>query len=166
MASVAQDAGVSKALVHYYFSTRQELLRHTFAFAESRRRQALGRDLEELATGAERLRHTLLAQWGGRTPFTEHSMLFNEVWSSLRFDGELRPLVETSYREWIAWLEAVIGAGKTDGSIAPSVDAAGTARRLAALADGVDSMVYAGALDTGEAIELVAGAIAREVSGA
>jgi AcrR family transcriptional regulator len=166
MASVAQDAGVSKALVHYYFSTRQELLRHTFAFAESRRRQALERDLEELATGAERLRHTLLAQWGGRTPFTEHSMLFNEVWSSLRFDGELRPLVETSYREWIAWLEAVIGAGKTDGSIAPSVDAAGTARRLAALADGVDSMVYAGALDTGEAIELVAGAIAREVSGA
>ena len=36
MASVADEAGVSKALVHYYFATRQELLRSAFAFSESR----------------------------------------------------------------------------------------------------------------------------------
>ena len=35
--SVAQEAGVSRTLVHYYFTTRQELLRATFAYAEDLR---------------------------------------------------------------------------------------------------------------------------------
>jgi AcrR family transcriptional regulator len=36
MARVAEEAKVSKALVHYYFATRQELLRNAFAFSEQR----------------------------------------------------------------------------------------------------------------------------------
>ena len=55
MASVAEEAGVSKALVHYYFSTRQELLRSAFAFSESRLDQLVDDEIAGLQTGAERL---------------------------------------------------------------------------------------------------------------
>src|SRR5712691_1090472 len=45
MATVAEEAGVSKALVHYYFSTRQELLRNAFAWSEERWQSALSTQL-------------------------------------------------------------------------------------------------------------------------
>src|SRR5215471_676491 len=60
MASVAEEAGVSKALVHYYFSTRQELLRSAFAFSESRLDQLVEDEVAGLETGAERLERALL----------------------------------------------------------------------------------------------------------
>ena len=36
MSEVAREAGVSSALLHYYFATRHELLVRAFAFADSR----------------------------------------------------------------------------------------------------------------------------------
>ena len=50
MKAVAEEAGVSKALVHYYFATRQELLRRTFVHAE----QHLDRIVDRRARGARR----------------------------------------------------------------------------------------------------------------
>ena len=50
MASVAEEASVSKALVHYYFSTRRELLRSAFAFSESRLDQLVEEEIAGLPT--------------------------------------------------------------------------------------------------------------------
>src|SRR5207248_10294322 len=36
MSEVAREAGVSSALLHYYFTTRRELLARAFAFADAR----------------------------------------------------------------------------------------------------------------------------------
>src|SRR4029450_3888820 len=52
--SVAQGGGGCRTLVHYYFTTRQELLRATFAYAEDLRIVALETELAPLGTGAER----------------------------------------------------------------------------------------------------------------
>ncbi len=49
MATVAAEAGVSKALVHYYFSTRQELLRKAFAYADRHLNEAVDAELAPLA---------------------------------------------------------------------------------------------------------------------
>ena len=45
-----------------------------------------------------------------QAPFADHRALWNEVWSSLRFDDELRPLVEASYRGWLKRL-TTLGRG-------------------------------------------------------
>src|SRR5712692_5239565 len=71
MASVADEAGVSKALVHYYFSTRQELLRSAFAFSEGRLDQLLEEEIAGLKTGAARLERALLVSIDADTPISE-----------------------------------------------------------------------------------------------
>ena len=117
MARVAEEAGVSKALVHYYFSTRQELLRNAFAFSEERWIAAVNTDLADAATGATKVERVLLVSVETKPPFSEQRALWNEVWSSLRADDELRPVVERSYRAWLDRVVSLIEQGQGDGSI-------------------------------------------------
>ena len=159
--SVAQEAGVSRTLVHYYFTTRQELLRATFAYAEDLRVDALEEELAGIATGAERAECALM-----RTidPALEaNPALWNEVWSSLRYDDELRPLVQERYRAWAGRIVRLLEEGRRDGSVPASVDAEEAGWRLAAAADGVDSILYLGVLARDEARELLASCFTREV---
>src|SRR5262245_20287176 len=91
MATVAREASVSKALVHYYFATRQELLRSALEFSEQRWNAALDDELAPFPTAAGKLERMLLAGIEPDLPFSEQRALGNEIWSSLRSDDELRP---------------------------------------------------------------------------
>ena len=97
--SVAQEAGVSRTLVHYYFTTRQELLRATFAYAEDLRIAALDAELATIESGGERAERALVRTI--EPELEETPALWNEVWSSLRYDEELGPLVQERYHAWI-----------------------------------------------------------------
>jgi AcrR family transcriptional regulator len=159
---VAKEAGVSRTLVHYYFTTRQELLRATFAYAEDLRVEALDEELSKLPTGAEKAECALM-----RTidPALEaNPALWNEVWSSLRYDDELRPLVQERYRAWAGRIVRLLEEGRRDGSVPASVDATEAGWRLAAAADGIDSILYLGVLDRDEARVLLASCVTRELS--
>jgi AcrR family transcriptional regulator len=164
MAAVAREAQVSKALVHYYFATRQELLRHTLEFSERRSNAALEAELEGATTAAERLERMLLSSLAGARPFSEQRALGNEVWSSLRTDEQLRPLVERSYGAWIDRLVATLEEGRSDGSVPESVDAKAAGWRLAAVADGLDSLLYLEMAGRARATALLRGAIAAELA--
>jgi AcrR family transcriptional regulator len=164
MASVAGEAGVSKALVHYYFSTRRELLRSAFAFSESRLAELVDEELTGLGTAVERLERALLVSLDDGTTISEQRALWNEVWSSLRFDDELRPLVEKWYRAWLDRMIQLLREGLDDGTVPRSVDPRAAGARLAAAADGVDSMLYLGLLDRTEARELLLGCLHRELT--
>jgi len=163
MASVAGEAGVSKALVHYYFATRQELLRNAFAFSEERWHAAVDAELAEVTTGAARVERILLVGVEPALPFSEQRALWNEVWSSLRADHELRPLVERSYRAWLGRVVDLIEEGRADGSIPGTIEATPAGWRLAAVADGLDSLLYLGLVDREQARELMRSAIVREL---
>jgi len=165
MASVAEEAGVSKALVHYYFSTRQELLRSAFAFSESRLDQLVEEEITGLETGAARLERALLVSLDPEAPISEQRALWNEVWSSLRFDDELKPLVERWYRTWLDRIVQLLEDGREDGSVPLEVDATASGARLAATADGVDSMLYLGLLDRNGARDVLLGSLHREIAG-
>ena len=165
MATVAAEAGVSKALVHYYFSTRQELLRKAFAYADSHLNDLVEADLEHLATGRERVERMLLAGLEAGSPSEDQRSLWNEVWSGLRYDDELRPLVADRYRLWVDRLVALIEEGRADGSITGGVEAVESGTRLAAVADGLDSMLYLGLVDHERALALGREAVERELGG-
>jgi len=142
--SVAQEAGVSRTLVHYYFTTRQELLRAAFAYAEDLRVAALETELASFATGAERAERALVRTI--EPELEETPALWNEVWSSLRYDAELRPLVQERYRAWADRIVRLLDEGREDGSVPSSIDPSGAGWRLAAAADGLDSILYLGLL--------------------
>jgi AcrR family transcriptional regulator len=158
---VAEEAGVSRTLVHYYFTTRQELLRATFAYAEDLRVDALESELMALTTGAERAERALVRTIDPE--LEETPALWNEVWSSLRYDEELRPLVQERYRAWGDRIVRLLDEGRADGSVPDEVDPEGAGWRLAAAADGLDSITYLGLLDRAAARELLASCLAREL---
>jgi AcrR family transcriptional regulator len=160
--SVAQEAGVSRTLVHYYFTTRQELLRATFAYAEDLRVAALEVELATIETGAERAERALVRTI--EPELEETPALWNEVWSSLRYDSELRPLVQERYRAWADRIVRLLDEGRRDGSVPAAVDPAGAGWRLAAAADGLDSIVYLGLLDREGACELLDSCLRRELA--
>jgi AcrR family transcriptional regulator len=165
MASVAAEAGVSKALVHYYFTTRRELLRNAVAWSEEQWRAALEAEVASLPTGRERAERMLSASIDAEQPaLSDQRALWNEVWSSLRLDDEIRPLVEQSYRTWLERLTAVIQEGLDDGSIPAHVDAQAAAWRLAAVGDGLDSMLYLGLLSREQAVELIRVSVRNELA--
>ena len=164
MAEVAREAGVSKALLHYYFSTRQELLRAAFAFSSDLWDAAVRTQLERAPNGARRVELFLLASVDSDEPYSEHRALWNEVWSSLRIDSELRPIVRDAYSAWVKQLVALIEQGRSDGSVATEVAARGMGRRLAAVADGLDSMLYLGLTDRRQARQLLRESLERELA--
>lgn len=160
--NVARAAGVSRPLVHYYFATRQELLRATFAFAEDRRVEALEAELAELDTGAAKAAHALERTL--EPGLEEIPVLWNEVWSSLAEDDELRPLLQERYRDWAERIVRLLDEGRRDGSVPSHVDAPTSGLRLAAVADGLDSMLYLGLVERSTARALLASSLARELA--
>ena len=163
MARVAEEAKVSKALVHYYFATRQELLRNAFAFSEQRWQAAIDAELATVSSGAARVERMLLVSVDPALAFSEQRALGNEVWSSLRYDAELRPLVQERYRDWVDRIVKLLDEGRADGSVPEAIDARQAGWRLAATADGLDSVQYLGLLDHAAVTKLLASAVHREL---
>jgi AcrR family transcriptional regulator len=163
MATVAQEAGVSKALVHYYFATRQELMRNVFVYVEQSQRDALAVELAALVTGRDKVVRMLASSLDVAGTHPEQRSLWNEVWSGLGSDDELRPLLAGFYADWIDRLSELVGEGVGDGSIAAGVDPRAAGTRLAATADGLDSMLYLGLVGRTEAHGLLDDAVAKEL---
>jgi AcrR family transcriptional regulator len=162
MAAVASEAGVSKALVHYYFATRQDLLRAAFASSGDHWNDSIARELDRARDGVERVERFLLAAVDTTGAYGDHRALWNEVWSSLRVDAELRPLVRDVYRRWVRRLQELIEVAQAE-SATRSVDAASAAWRLAAVVDGIDSMLYLDLVGRVKARRLVRESVQQEL---
>jgi len=163
MASVAREAGVSKALVHYYFPTRQDLLRAAFEFSETRWEELVATELDALDNGRARLTRSLAACIDSTPPHGEYRALWTAMWTGLHGDDELGPVVRSHYRAWIDVLGERIREGQADGSVAEQVDPSGAAFRLAALTDGLDSILYLGLAEPPDTHEALEAAIALEL---
>lgn len=165
MSHVAREAGVSNALLHYYFETRAELLSRAFAHAEGRVYEHAGTELEGLPSGAEGLRRFLHLYVEDDVVFQENWVLWNEMWSSSLFDPDMRPAIEEAYRRWIAFIVDLVEQGRTDGSIPAGVDPEEAGARLAAVVDGIGSQLLLGLLARDRAAALIEQSIELELSG-
>jgi len=165
MSHVAREAGVSNALLHYYFETRAELLWRAFAYAEGRVYERAGIELDGLRTAAEQLRRFLHLYVEDDVIFQENWVLWNEMWSSSLFDPEMRPAIEEAYRRWIAFIVDLVEQGRTDGSIPAGVDPEEAGARLAAVVDGIGSQLLLGLLVRDRAAALIEQSIELELTG-
>ncbi len=163
MAVVAEQAGVSKALVHYYFSTRRELLRSAFAFSAMEVRRVFSERFEVLQTGRDKLSFVLLSMLEQESPGSDFHEIWNELWSSTTYDAELRPIVEEAYREWVEWVRTAVQAVADDDELRPGADPETTTWHLAAVADGVESMLVARIIDHERGRRIVLSALAQEL---
>ena len=138
IARVAMKAGASTALVHHYFSTREELLeqalRHSFETAGSDRfATAAGPD----ASAAERLASAIEACMPLPGAQERDWVLWVELWLRAARDPDLRPLAADLYARYRQWFAEIIGAGLDSGEFTSDHSAAEVADLAVALVDGL-----------------------------
>jgi AcrR family transcriptional regulator len=162
MDAVAREAGISKALVHYYFSTRKSLLRAAFGHSENLANARIEAEIGALDDPAERLEQFLLLVLADDAVYAENRALWSEVWSGMRLDGEIRPDVELRYSVWIDRLQQLIV--EQWGLEEPDAEATRRAAwRLAAALDGIEGLMLLGLVDRATAESLLRESIALEL---
>ena len=138
IARVAMRAGASTALVHHYFSTREELLEqallHSFEQVADDRfgdeddsggsaTTALAAAIEECLPMPGRLER----DW----------VLWVELWLRAAREPQLRPLAASLYRRYHEWLAGVIAAGVQRGEFDAPANLDVLTDRAMAMLDGL-----------------------------
>jgi len=163
MGTVAREAGVSSALLHYYFDTRADLLMQAFDHADVKADQAAEAALEGIPGAADRLRRLLLIYAGADAVFRDDWVLWVEMWRSAIFDERLAESVRRSASSWIEQIQGLIQEAIEEGSVPAEVDTEEAALRLAALVDGVGLQILSGITTHARGAELILGALRTEL---
>jgi len=165
IARVAQRARASTALVHHYFSTREELLEealiHSYENAgQERFAEEREADLSP-SRGLGRAIDASLPYPGGQEE--RDWTLWVELWLRAVRHPDLRPLAADLYGRYREWFETFIAAGLRSGEFASDRSAAELADLAVALVDGlgIRALVRDPAVDVERARELVAGELGR-----
>ena len=169
---VAEQAGVSTALIYYHFGDRAGLLRQTLAFIYERadRYTAPGPGATDAHTALERV---LLLELQDDEAVRENSTAWGELRSTAIFETDLREQLLDATRQWIdditqlvekALADRVDAAGRVDA--ASRVDAAAIAERLTALVEGLSERWLSGSIELDRARQMLREAIAVELAAA
>ncbi len=166
IARVATRAGASTALVHHYFSTREELLEqaliHSFERAGEER---FGEPSEVEKTATEALARAI----GECLPLPgaqeREWVLWVELWLRAVREPGLRPVAARLYDRYRRWMAALIRAGVESGEFRADVDVDAVANVAMALLDGVGvrALIDDPAMDVEAARALVAERLAAEL---
>jgi len=138
IARVATRAGVSTALVHHYFSTREDLLTdallHSFQLAAEER---FGEDpAERVERATERLARAIRTSLPEPGESEREWVLWVELWLRAVRDPSLQPVAAALYERYRSWLAEVIQAGIESGEFEP-VDPGAVADHAMAILDGL-----------------------------
>jgi AcrR family transcriptional regulator len=163
MGTVAREAGVSSALLHYYFDTRADLLMQAFEHADVKADEAAEEAIADIPRAVDRLRRLLLIYAGADAVFRDDWVLWVEMWRSSIFDERLAASVRRSSTTWIEQIEGLIEQARDEGSVRPDVPVADATQRLAALVDGLGLQILSGVTTHERAADLILGALTNEL---
>jgi len=166
IARIATLAGVSPALVHYHFETREallaEALEHSF--------ELLG-DLRTTRAEAEGWSAAQRLAWmiDQSLPFSglgdREWRLWLELWGRAARRSELRPVAAQLYGRYDAWIAEAVEQGIERGEFTAAADAGVVTQRLIAAIDGhgIRVLVDDPAMPRERARTLIVGALAAEL---
>jgi AcrR family transcriptional regulator len=149
IAQIAKAAGVSTALVHYHFRTREvllaETLDHAFDVAAAVRLRAQGDAGESAPDGsaARRLADVVEQSLPDSDPGRREWQLWAELWLGAARDPSLRPIAAQMYTRYRTWIATAVAEGVAAGEFA-EVDPGDTADLAMALIDGLGLRVLLG----------------------
>jgi AcrR family transcriptional regulator len=158
---IAEEAGVSKALLHYYADSREQLLADAFEYGDERARQRVKQEIASGGTGSERLRTLLHLYFADETEVREDWMIWSEFSASAVFDADLSSRMHRVFTVWSDWLEQLVREGIQDGSIRSDRPPEEIGRDLSALVDGLGLQLVRGLMSADEAKQTLDRALAR-----
>jgi AcrR family transcriptional regulator len=165
IARVAMRAGASTALVHHYFSTREELLEqallHSFELAGDERFGSA----EEGATATARLAAAIEECLPRPGRLERDWVLWVELWLRAARDPELRPLAAGLFDRYREWLAGLIEAGIESGEFERPADLPDLVDRAIAILDGTGlrALLRDPAMELGRARRLAAELLGAEL---
>jgi AcrR family transcriptional regulator len=165
IARVATRAGASSALVHHYFSTREELLEqaliHSFDAAGDER---FGDEPEAALSATDRLASAIRECLPEPGRQEREWVLWVELWLRAVRDPALKPVAASLYERYRDWMAAVIRAGVKSGEF-DRVDPKRVADHAMALLDGAGlrALLRDPAMDLERARSLVAERLAAQL---
>ena len=138
IADVAERAGLSPALVVYYFGSKEKLLTEALTYAEDLFYIEAFRELTGIEGASARLVHLieLACPPGGRRETDEYWALWVELWSRSLRSGEAARKREALDRRWRNTIAEFVVEGQRAGEFG-SCDASRFATYLSALMDGL-----------------------------
>jgi AcrR family transcriptional regulator len=166
IARVATRAGASTALVHHYFSTREELLEealiHSFERAGEER---FGEPSEVEQTATQALARAIDECLPLPGPQEREWVLWVELWLRAVREPGLRPVAARLYERYRRWMAALIRAGVQSGEFRSDLGVDAVADVAMALLDGagVRALIDDPAMDVEAARALVAARLATEL---
>lgn len=168
IARVAMRAGASTALVHHYFSTREELLEqallHSFELAGDERFGGQDDGGEPPPSATRGLARAIRESLPEPGPQEREWVLWVELWLRAVRDPGLRPVAARLYGRYRDWIAAAIEAGVASGEFR-TVDPHRCADHAMALLDGLGlrALLRDPAMDLSSARALVAELLGREL---
>ncbi len=166
IARVAIRARASTALVHHYFSTREELLEqallHSFELVALER---FGDEPDAGGSATAGLRRAIVECLPVPGAQERDWVLWVELWLRAARDPELRPVATKLYERYREWIAGVIRAGVESGEFRPDADLEALAEEAMALLDGagVRALLRDPAMDVEAARALVARTLAGQL---
>jgi AcrR family transcriptional regulator len=179
IAQIAKAAGVSTALVHYHFQTREVLLAETldyaFDLASAVRLRPAGENGDgengndtngdgDGGSAAKRLADVVEQSLPSTDPGRREWQLWAELWLGAARDPSLRPIAAQMYARYRTWIAAAVAEGVAAGEFA-RVDPGDTADLAMALIDGLGLRVLLGdpSMPLDQARERIGEILAREL---
>ncbi|WP_329276433.1 TetR/AcrR family transcriptional regulator [Streptomyces sp. NBC_00691] len=160
---LAAEAGVSTALIYYYFKDRSGILRHTLEFISQRaERYTSDRDPDAPPLSPrEELEGTLLLELQDTVEVRENSAAWGELRASAVFDELLREDLARATLMWAQDVAVLLGQVRPMAS-ASALAAAG--ERLTALLEGLSMRWLGGGIKIDHARALLLGAVEAELT--
>jgi AcrR family transcriptional regulator len=137
ISDIAQEAGVSSAIIHYYYKSKDEVLLAALQWANEHTSRRLVELSEETSDPVELLRLTLEMAVPSEGVLRDEYLLWIETWARVRLHPELLAECVTMSARWTGFLEQVVEDGRRAGAFHPVAPAPELAQRLVALSDGL-----------------------------
>ncbi|MFE6777927.1 TetR/AcrR family transcriptional regulator [Streptomyces sp. NPDC057702] len=158
---LAEEAGVSTALIYYHFKDRTGILRRTLEFISDRaERYTTQVPQAEPLSPREELERTLLLELQDTTEVRENSSAWGELRASAVFEEALREDLARATLVWVQDVAALLGRVRP---MAPAAALAAAAERLTALTEGLSMRWLSGMLQIAHARTLMSEAIDAEL---
>jgi AcrR family transcriptional regulator len=135
---VAARAGVNIATLHYYFATKEELIRGVLAAAAGQFRRREARDLgSEDRDSLTELRSFLRSRQEQMRASPELFTVLLELSTRAIRDPAIRAIMRETDQAWRANLAALLQTGVDQGTLHPEMDVEAAAASLVALSKGL-----------------------------
>jgi AcrR family transcriptional regulator len=161
---VATSAGISPALVYYYFKTKDRLIAQAFEYADARSTANTFAGIPPSASARDRVELVLVNEIADNDVRRENWIIWSETSAAAVFDPALRESMERWSSNWVRIVADLIIEGQREGSISRSVKPADAAERLTAVVDSLGTKWMLGSMTQRSARRLIRRAIELELA--